>query len=110
MTAISIPAAENPWIINFAALATIQPHGTCVIHDGFRYALLSLASVDTEYALSGTVGLSKGYKAQALALMQVATAAELIHSTTIEADIAVAASIALFMRDVSWEMLFRHQS
>ena len=105
MNAIYVPPAENPWILNFAALATIQPHSTSVIHDEFRYALLSLASIDKEHAKSETVGLSKSFKTQALKLMQVATDADLIDSATIEADIAVAASIALFTRDVSLEVL-----
>jgi hypothetical protein len=98
MTAVRVDACQNPWLTQFAILATLLPHGFSPAHDAFRSSLLALASSDRNYKTSRP---GSDYRQIALDLLHMTVSVGEAGPGTIEGDMVIASSLALTLRDVS---------
>ena len=107
MTVVPVDQASNPWITDFAILATVRPHGSSPAHDAFRSSLLALASSDRDHRSLVALGTGEEHRRRAFKLLELAFSVGELGLETIEADMAVAAGLALALRDVSpirWDL------
>lgn len=101
MTAVPVHQADNPWITEFAILTTVRPHGSSPAHDAFRSSLLALAASDRDHRSPVALGAGEEHRRRAFKLLELAVSVGELGVGTIEADMAVAAGLALTMRDAS---------
>ncbi|KAH8080231.1 fungal-specific transcription factor domain-containing protein [Filobasidium floriforme] len=96
MTAVRVDTCQNPWLTQFAILATLLPHGFSPAHDAFRSSLLALASSDRNYKTSRP---GSEYRQIALDLLYMTVSIGEAGPGTIEGDMIIASSLALTLRD-----------
>ncbi|KAJ9097861.1 hypothetical protein QFC19_006654 [Naganishia cerealis] len=110
IVAVSTPKARNPWRQHFVQMALNMPHGTSIAHDAFRLGILSLASFDMGFKMSGGRGLVNPDEnvMYAASIEQRADALKLLNSIVVlkpyqvdimAADLAIGTAVSLCIRD-----------
>jgi hypothetical protein len=104
------PVADNPFLQHFSHLVLGAPAGQSVAHDAFRYALLSLSSLDLGIRLdegsdpvsdNAMYDISHEQRGQAQLLLKACIASDIPKSDYSAADLVFATVVALCQRDVS---------
>jgi hypothetical protein len=102
--------ADNPFLHHFSHLVFGAPAGQSVAHDAFRYALLSLSSLDLGIRLDKAsdpmsdnvmYDISNEQRGQAQLLLKACIASDIPKSDHSAADLVFATVVALCQRDVS---------
>jgi hypothetical protein len=103
------PHAANPCLCHFSHLALGAPSGTSITHDAFRFALLSLASLDIGIKMNQAVpgmtdnamyGISDEQRAESQKRLVACNISGIIKDDPNDADLAIATVVALSIRDV----------
>jgi len=104
------PVADNLFLHHFSHLVFGAPAGQSVAHDAFRYALLSLSSLDLGIRLDKALDpvsdnvmydISNEQRGQAQLLLKACIATDIPKSDYSAADLVFATVVALCQRDVS---------
>lgn len=108
IVAVPTPRHRNPWRHNFVKLAVGTPSGLDVVHDAFRFGLLSLASFDIGYRMSPALlapgdnamyDCSRVQRRRAIDALRAAKTMGKFRGDLAAADLAVATVVSLAVRD-----------
>lgn len=100
--------AANPFLCHFSHLAFGAPAGQSIAHDAFRFALLSLASVDFGIKMDqSSVGdnamyaMSDEQRSESFKRLRACSVAGIFKEEPNDVDLGMATVVALNIRDVS---------